>query len=141
MRRVLFLGLIALAAGGCEWFDSPAPDEARVLIEGEAGKTVRLITSTKFLAAVTENGQTRVVITVSDTVMATLPFNKVFRIEGDERFFAETTRADADVQTVRMQVYFDGRKEFDEGGALTAGKPYRFVYTFNQAITRDIVVI
>ena len=141
MRRAVLFIVGALAVAGCGWFDSPVPDEARVLIEGEAGKTVRLITSTKFFAAVQQNGETRVIITVSDTVLATLPYNKVVRIEQDERFFVETARLDADLTTVRMQVYFDGRKEFDESGALTDGKPYRFVYTFNQPITREIVVI
>jgi hypothetical protein len=141
MRRVVIIGTLALSAATCGWFDSPVPDEARVVVEGESGKTVRVITSTKFFAAVNDAGQTRVVITSSDTTVATLPFTTTVRVEEDERFFVETARLDTDLQTVRMQVYFDGRKEFDEGGALTAGKPYRFVYTFNQAITREILVI
>jgi hypothetical protein len=126
---------------GCGLFDVPSPDEARVLIEGEAGKQVMVITSTKFVASVNEDGQTRVVIFSSDTVLTTLPYERRYAIGGDQRFFAEASRLDADLQTVHLQVYLDEAKRFDEGGPLRDGQPYRFVSTFNQAVTREIVVL
>jgi hypothetical protein len=40
-----------------------------------------------------------------------------------------------------MQVYIDDRKQFDQGGILIDGQPYRFVYAFNQMVTREIVIL
>ena len=140
-QTAIMLAVAALVAGACSWFDDQVPNEARVVIEGEAGKTVRLIVSTKFLAGVNELGQTRVEIFQSDTIVTTLPYERVYTIEDDQRFFAETARLDADLQNVRMQVFVDDRRQFDEVGALLPGQPYRFVYMFNQALTRDIVVL
>jgi hypothetical protein len=48
MNRNAMLLLAALAAGGCGLVEDPTPDEARLIVEGEAGKQVRLIISTKF---------------------------------------------------------------------------------------------
>ena len=140
-RTAIVLAAASLLLSACGWFEDPAPNEARLVVQGEAGKTVRLIVSSKFVAAVNEQGQTRVVIFEADTLVTTLPYDMVYTIEEDQRFFAEAARLDDDLQTVRMQVFLDQRKQFDEGGALLLGAPYRFVYTFNQAITRDIVVI
>jgi hypothetical protein len=130
-----------LLAGACGWFDDPAPDRARVVVEGEAGKEVRLIISTQFVASVNDQGQTRVVLFQADTVIVTLPFETVYTIEEDHQFFSETARLEADLQNVRVQIYLDHRKEFDAGGPLLPDQPYRFVYTFNRATTRDIVVL
>lgn len=141
MKRVAFALVAAILLTGCGLIEDPVPEEARLVIQGDAGKRVRLITSTKFVAAVTETGLTRVVIIESDTTVVTLPHNQTYSLRGDHRFFAEAAREDADFQLLRMEVYVDRRKQFDEGGPLVAGQPYRFVYTFNQAVTREIVVI
>jgi hypothetical protein len=142
MRRLAILVAVALSTTGCGWFDDPAPDSARVTIQGETGKTVRLIVSSKFIATINQTGQTRVVIVEADTSIVTVPFSAAYRIDDDQRFFAETTRLDTDLQTVRMQVFLDSKKEFDEGGSLLqGGQPFRFIYMFNQAVTRDVVVL
>jgi hypothetical protein len=140
-RTAVLLVSLSLASAACSWFDSPAPDEARLVIEGDPGTTVRVIVSTRFLAAVNDRGQTRVEIFQSDTIVATLPYDRVYTIEDDQRFFAETARLEADLANLRMQVFIDGRRQFDEVGALIANAPYRFVYTFNQPLTRDIEVL
>ena len=131
----------SVLAAGCDWFENPAPEEARLVIEGEAGSIVRVIVSTRFLAAVNDRGQTRVEIFESDTIVTTLPYERVYSIEDDQRFFAETSRLDADLANLRMQVFVDDRRQFDEVGALLASRPYRFVYTYNQPLTRDILVL
>jgi len=142
MKRLAFvLAAVSLLAGGCSWFDDPSPERARLLITGDPGKQVRLIISTRFVAAVNEQGITRVVIIEADTALITLPHDRVYSIEDDQRFFVEAARQDTDFQSLRMEVYIDSRKQFEEGGPLVMGQPYRFVYTFNQAITREIVVI
>jgi hypothetical protein len=136
--------LVLIAASllaGCGLLEDPSPEQARLVIQGDAGKQVRVITSTKFVAAVTEEGLTRVVIIEADTTFVTLPHDVTFSLKNDQRFFAEAARQDDDVQSLRMEVYVDRRKQFDEGGPLVVGQPYRFVYTFNQAVTREIQVI
>ena len=141
MRRVSILFVASLLVGACGWFDEPVPDEARLLVEGEAGREVRIIISTRFVASVNEEGQTRVVLFSADTVVAQLPFEAVYPIDGDQRFFAETSRLETDLPNVRVRVYLDDRKEFDELGPLLPDQPYRFVYTFNQLVTREIIVL
>lgn len=141
MRRAFVLILASALAGACGWFDEPAPDRARLVIEGEAGKEIRIIVSTRFVAAVNEIGQTRVVLFQADTIVATLPYETVYTIGEDQRFFSETARLEADLQSIRVQIYLDNRKEFDQGGQLLLDQPYRFVYTFNQPVTRDVVVL
>lgn len=141
MKRILILVAAALLAGACGWFDAPVPERARVMVDGQAGQQVRVIISTKFVSAVNEVGQTRVEIFESDTVVATLPFEATYRIRDDQRFFAEAARLDVDLANVRVRVYLDERKEFDQGGPMLLSQPYRFVYSFNQQITREIVVL
>ena len=141
MKRNVLALLAASLLAGCGLVEDPSPEQARLVIQGDAGKQVRIITSTKFVAAVTEEGLTRVIIIESDTAFVTLPHDVTISLKDDQRFFAETARQDDDVGSVRMEVYVDRRKQFDEGGPLLAGQPYRFVYTFNQAITREILVL
>jgi hypothetical protein len=142
MRRAVFLVVAVWLAGGCDLLlGNPEPGQARLVIGGEAGKPIRVIISTEFVAAVNELGQTRVEIFVADTVVTTLPYEHTYNIEKDHRFFAEAARLDSDLQTFNVQVYLDDRKQFDEGGSLIEGFPYRFVYLFNQAVTSDIAVL
>jgi hypothetical protein len=141
MRRVLILLLSGLMAGCNLILDNPEPREARLVIDGEAGKPIRIITSTEFVAAVNEIGQTRVQVFVADTIFTTLPYQRTFRIDDDHRYFAEAARLDSDLDELHMQVYIDDRKQFDQGGILIDGQPYRFVYAFNQMVTREIVIL
>ena len=141
MRFALALVAVLGVVSGCGLADDPSPNRARLTIEGDAGKQVRLIVSTEFVAAVNESGITRVVIIKSDTVQVTLPYQREYNIEAQGRFFAETARSAEDLASVHMQVFVDSRKQFDESGKLISGQPYRFIYTFNQPITREVVVI
>jgi hypothetical protein len=141
MKRSVILLVAALLPAGCELVEDPSPEEARLVVEGEAGKQVRIIVSTKFVAAVNDVGQTRIVIFEADTLVTTLPYERRWAIDEDQRFFAEAARLDADLQSVHMEVFIDSRSQFAEGGVLIEAQPYRFVYTFNQQITRDIVVL
>jgi hypothetical protein len=100
-----------------------------------------LITSTEFVAAVNDVGVTRVEIFVADTVITTLPYERVYDIERDHRFLVEASWIDTDLEQVNVQVYLDEKKQFDQSGLLMEGQPYRFVYTFNQAVTQDIVLL
>ena len=127
-----------LLIAGC--LEDPTPERARVLITGETGKIVRVIVASDFVATTNEAGQARVVISTSDTTIATLPFDKTFTIEETQQIFAEASRVDADVNNLRMQVMIDGSVRFDDGGVLSQ-RPFRFLYMFNRPIVRDITVL
>lgn len=128
------LGL-SLIVTACNWFDDPSPDEARLMIDGPAGAQVRLITSTKFLAAVTNDGVTRVEVFEADTTNAALPFESTYAIRDDQAFLAWTSHLETSLETIRVRVFLDAAKEFDESGPLKDGIDFRFVYTFNQRVT------
>src|SRR5688572_30462437 len=140
MRRTASVLVVTLMAVGCDWLENPTPKSARLVVEGDAGKQVRLITSSKFATAVTENGDTRVSLGTADTVFTTLPIDRTFTIAGDERFFAEVSRLDTDLQALRMQLFLNSAKKFDENGPLLQGLPFRFLYTFNQTVGRVVEV-
>ena|SRR5687768_13475877 len=139
MRMIVAVTALLLAA--CDWFENPSPEQARLQIQGDTGKVVRLIVSTEFVAAVNEQNQTRVVLFRADTLFTKLPFERVYNIESDQRFFAEMARLDTDVENIHMLIYVDRSKKFEEGGLLIPDRPYRFVYTFNQTFTREISVL
>lgn len=140
-RNAILLAVALVAAGACNLLENPSPKEALLVVQGEAGKSVRIIVSTKFVASVDEVNQTRVVIFESDTLVTTLPYERRYRIDEDQRFFVETARLEDDLETVHMEVAIDGRVQFAEGGGLMEGQPFRFVYAFNQMVTRDIVLL
>jgi hypothetical protein len=142
MRHFVIMVAAVWLTGACGLLlDNPAPEEARPVINGDAGKSVRLITSTEFVAAVTDAGQTRVEMFVADTVITTLPYERVFDIGDDQRFLVEASWIDTDLETMNVRVFLDDEKRFDEAGVLLEGAPYRFVYLFNQLITRDILLL
>lgn len=141
MKRYAIALIGAALLGGCGLLDNPTPDEARLVIQGDAAKPVRVIISTDFVAQVNQLGQTEVVLFAADTLITTLPYVTVHAIEEHQRFFAEAARLDDDLETLQMQVFIDGRRQFEEGGRLLENQPYRFVYTFNQITTREIVVL
>lgn len=139
---LLVASLCILASGtACELFEDPTPNEVRVVIDGDAGATVRVVKSTAFVAGVNNLGVTRVEIIVSDTAAATLPFQGTYGISGDYQFFVEVSRMDADIANFRMRVYVDQDKEFDHGGILIPGGPYRFLYQFNRFFTDVLEVV
>jgi hypothetical protein len=141
MKRIAWVLLAAACLAGCEWFEDPSPNEARLVIGGDTGKQVRLIISTVFVATVNEQGQTRVVMIESDTVFTSLPYEQRYNIEEDQRFFVEAARVETDPHQIRVQVFIDNRRECDVAGLLVQGDPFRFVYAFNQGVTQEILVL
>jgi hypothetical protein len=56
-RAAIVLLTVSLATAGCGWFDDPAPNEARLVVQGESGITVRLVVSTKFARSTRSRGK------------------------------------------------------------------------------------
>ena len=132
--------MVVLVAGGCAPFEDPAPREARLVLDGDVGASVRVVAATRFVARIRPNGRTQVDLATSDTLFRTLPFDTVYALGAEQRIFAEGRALQKDLLTFRMQVFLDGEVEFDVSGPLLRGSPLRFVYSFNQLLTPDIDV-
>ncbi len=111
------------------------------MLDSAGESQVQLVTSTRFVAGVTPEGTTRVVIIRADTTFVTTPFQQTYTIRSDQQFFVEASRVDADIADLRMQVFIDTSKEFDEEGALVDAAPFRFVYVFNRFLSPKIEVV
>ena len=75
MRRgtIRLVTCMLLGAVGCGIVENPSPEEAHLIVDGEVGKQVRIIVSTRFVASVNAARQTQVVLIGADTIVTTLP--------------------------------------------------------------------
>jgi hypothetical protein len=137
---MLVASAAALGGAGCGLLESRVPEEAHVIIEGGAGEPVRVITSTKFVAGLSEQGNMRAVVIDSDTAITTLPYESRHRIRADQRFLVQAEPVDGEVASFRMRVRIDAELKYDVRGLLTSGAPFRFIYTFNQSLPQQIDV-
>ena len=127
-----------LAAAGCIVDDGPS--EARATFTGEPGIAVRIVLSARFGATVESEDVTRVTLVEADTLVRTLPFDTVYGLGGEGRFFAQTTSTGPAVQTFRLRVSLDGEQVHDEWGQLTTQTPFRFLHVFGRNVARGVEV-
>jgi len=144
-RTARTLGVLALIVGpmlqsGCGWFEDQRPEEVTVFVTGDDGVQVNVLTSTRFVAAQTETGQTRVELLGADTLTVTIPWSASYNIAGDYRFFIQVSNIDAVDPLVNTQVLLDGQEKYDDGGILR-DHPLRFLYMFNQKFGAVIEVL
>ena len=132
----LLSALLPLAAGACGWFEDPTPENVRFRLAGAAGAQVSVVYSTQFVAAVDELGVTQVSLFQADTLRQTLPVDTTVYIGIDRRFFVEVLPADTLTADIRVDV--DDRNQVAERGLVRASDPWRYVYLFNQRVTRII---
>ncbi len=135
---LVLAGMLALPAlGGCDLITGdPTPDEARLVLEGDADAQVELLVSKVFLTARNEVGDLRLQIIGADTLAVSPPFDETFDIREEQQFFARATAADTTVATnVRMQVFVDGDPEYDESRDLRE-EFLQFLFLFNRRVLR-----
>lgn len=139
-RRIALalLAALPLSAPGCGWFEDPTPENLRFRMSGDAGARVQVVYSTQFVAAVDEQGVTRVSLFWADTLAQTLPVDTTLYIGIDRRFFVQVLPAAAESLTVDVRVDVDDRSQLSERGAIRTIDPWRYVYFFNQRTTRII---
>lgn len=126
-----------LLQGGCGFFDNPTPSEARLTVTGESGAEVRIVTSKKFVATQQTGDQVKAELLAADTLVRTLPFDTVYDIRGDLRFYARIDTVGSTVPSgFRLRVALDEEVRYDQEGSLVA-RVFRFLYVFNQAILTD----
>ena len=143
-RKIGAVALLLIVGGlglvGCDWFEDQRPEEVTVLVTGDDGVTVEVITSMKLVAARTETGETRVQLIEADTALVTIPWSQKYNIAGDYRFFLQVSNAGAADPVVNAEVLLDGKPRYNQGGILRE-VPLRFLYLFNQRMGAVVEVL
>ena len=133
--------LVALAAMSACGLEDLTPTTARLRLQGGAGTQVTVVYSTTFQAGVDEDGVTRVLIFDSDSVTVGLPTELTVDIVENRQVFFQVLPVDAEIVTLQAVVDIDGRVQVDESGDVHVSDPWRYVYVFNQLLTRTIDVV
>jgi hypothetical protein len=128
--------LLPIVAGACGWFDDSTPENVRFRLSSTAGTQVDIVYCTQFVAAVDEAGVTHASLFRADTVRQALPVDTTLFIGIDRRFFVEVLPADT--LTVDVRVDVDDWNQISERGLVRASDPWRYVYLFNERVTRII---
>lgn len=132
--------LVALAAWGCEWLADPSPEVVRVTLEGD-GESLLLVTSTEFIATNNESGRMTAQLFEADTTLISLPFDRSWNIESEQRFFLLAAPVDSSGVMVQVRIFLDGDRDFDRSIEATTEDPVRYIYLFNQQILQDFELL
>lgn len=128
-RWFLALGLALGMLSGCSLFGEDPPEEARLLVEGQAGGAARLIVSNNFLSQrqpITDADgffvrDTVVVLLIeADTLAVTLPYDQTYDIRRHRQFYARVARTSAATEEMLARLLIDGEARAEE--RLTTGQ-------------------
>ena len=132
----IFMGLQACGLGSTD-VDTP-PETARIVVEGTAPSTLRLVYSTDFIETYDQvediYGQS---LADSDTLAIDLPFETTVALlegNGDGSIFVELTNLELATASVTMKVYVDGKIEYNQAATMSDGASLRFVFTYYSPI-------
>lgn len=143
MRKItgicLTLTLAASLTAGCGIFQDPTPNNVSVRLSGST--PVEIVYSKQFVTGLDENGVTRVQIFASDTVYQSLPLDTVVSIEAERQFFVQVKPMTEGSFSVTARVDIDDRSVVNKTADLLQSDPFRYVYQFNQKITRIVDVV
>lgn len=127
---------------GCDWFEDPSPESVRVIIEGETGDSLKVITSTVFVAARDELGSTTVNSLASDTAIWVLPVDRTFDIREDQRFMLLGVPGDSTgTVSIDANIRVDTRSPYTADLDVTQARPFLFLFLFNQEILSDFELL
>ena len=135
-------GLLAalVLAAACAAFEDWTPEEISFEMTGAEGLGARVVYSTEFSAGVDIGGVTSVLVYASDTVDHTLPIDTSMSIARDQQWLVLVEPAGGDTLEVDVSVSVDDRSLVVESGSILPETPWRYLYVFNQRITRDVEV-
>jgi len=140
-----WLALIApcgVTLGGCDWFEDPSPESVRVVIDGTPGDSLRVITSTVFVASRDDLGNTTVNSFASDTAVWILPVNRTFDIREDQRFLVLGFPGDSTATVpIDGSIRVDDRSPFNVDVDVTSAQPFQFLFLFNQPIVSNFELL
>ncbi len=140
VHRTLAVLLIPSVVAGCSWLEDRSPDTLRVLIDGDTG-SLNLITSTQFAPTTNEIGDLGVEVFVSDTSVASFPYDRSWDIQNEQRFLLLGFVPDSTAITVRVRVLIDGDTEYDRTVTVLVNQPVRYIYLFNQQVIQDFELL
>lgn len=131
---------LAFALGSCGWFDDPTPKFIRVVIDGEAGKQLRVISSTSFTYSVDEFGGQEVTPSLSDTTIWTLPIDSIVNIEQQFQYLIYAVPTDS--STIPLQFDFRINDERSSRGSAEVNfmTPLRYLMQFNQPVAASFTL-
>ena len=142
--------LIAMAfsilLGGCLFeIEDRSPESARIVVEGAAGISIKVATSTRFLAGSSfDGGQNSVSLEVleADTVVSSLPIDTTVDIRGTGRIFVVLlATADSTPAVVTFQAWLDGELKAVQSADLSLGE-LTFLFVFGEGVLAgDIIVL
>ena len=135
----LVVGMVL--SGACSAFEDPTPNNITFRMSGTSGTIVEAIYSTQFIAGVDDANTTHVQIYQADTVQQTLPIDTVIDIAVDRRFFVQIAPVSVAQTSVQVRVDVDDRNVLNDSGDVFASDPWRYVYLFNQQVSRIIDVV
>lgn len=141
-RSLVFTVLVGSILGACDWFEDPSPESVRVIIDGTPGDTLVVVTSSVFVAAQNELGETTVNPFDADTTVWVLPVDRTFDIREDQRFLIRGVPADS-VSSVSIDanVQIDSRSPWVADVEVTHLNPFLFLFLFNQEIVSDFELL
>ena len=134
--------LTGAALGACDWFDDPTPESVRVIIDGTPGDSLRVVTSTVFVAAQNEFGETTVNSFASDTTVWALPADRTFDIREDQRFLILGIPTDSVASiSIDANIRIDSRSPWLADVEVSQQNPFLFLFLFNQEIVSDFELL
>jgi hypothetical protein len=122
IAAIPFLVVLAVLGTGCDVFDPDweRAEQAQVIIDGTTSVPLTLVTSGQFLVVPDpETGALVTELVLSDTVEIELPYQDDFSMGEFERFLVRLINPDTAAANVRMQVYVDGRLEYDRSATMS----------------------
>ena len=136
---LLGFALFALSVAGCDIFRTGGPEEARLQIQGVAGKSVDLIISTQFLSQTQPVFDSETGISVGDTTVfslfaadtfsVTLPFDQEYDIRDRQQFFAQVLRMEPQSDAIEGRLWVDGDLKIEQRPGSTQ-ESVLFIYNF-----------
>ncbi|NNF26604.1 MAG: hypothetical protein HKO53_06035 [Gemmatimonadetes bacterium] len=139
---LVFTVLAGSMLGACDWFEDPTPESVRVMIDGTPGDTLLVVTSSVFVAAQNELGETTVNPFVADTTVWVLPVDRTFDIREDQRFLIRGVPADSAASvSIDVNVQVDSRSPWAADVEVTYVNPFLFLFLFNQEIVSDFELL
>jgi hypothetical protein len=133
-KGVVGLGMFLILAGACTFLESKeeVAREARVVVTGTAPVPLELVTSTKFTRTIEETGEVTISLAFADTAFINLatPHDQVYPVRPDRGFLVRLRNPGTEAALVSVQVFFDGRLNYDRQNVALQDASLEFSYIF-----------
>ena len=131
---------LATMSTGCDLVGKKGPEEVRLQIQGTAGESVRLITSSFFLTerfqGLNDDGtfvdSLSIVLLDADTIMIDLPYDDRYNISSQQRFYAKMNRFSPENDDLLARMWVDDDLKFERQPGNERDS-LQFIYNFRGA--------